>query len=139
MKRFEFAEKIKKFTDAPLALGDKTKGWDCLNILDEFYRSIGKDFPTEYKGINESNYIEKWNSGNVGNLYLEFLLTLGESVNPNYAIEGDLFIFKGREVAFPAIYLGRGNLQIVCEKGVRVVTMKVMKALYGLPIDVRRL
>lgn len=138
MKRNEFTKKIQKFVDAPFALGDKDKGWDCLNSLDDFYRSIGKDFPTDYKGINKDNYVEKWESGKVKKLYMEFLLSLGSSINPNYAIEGDLFIFDGTEWAFPGIYLGRGHLMMTFDKGVKVAPLKILKRMFKL-VDVRRL
>lgn len=138
MKRHDFTLAIQKFIDAPFALGDKSKGWDCLNSLDEFYRSIGKSFPTEYKGINKDNYVEKWESGKVSKIYREFLLSLGSSVSPNYAIQGDFFIFDGVESTFPGIYLGRNHLLMVFDTGVRVVPLKVMKHLFSL-VDVRRL
>jgi len=138
MKRNEFTLKLKKFVDAPHVLGNKNEGWDCLNILDEFYRSIGKDFPEEYRGINKDNYIEKWRSGKGKDIYREFLLSLGSSVHPNYSIEGDLFVFDGAEAAFPGIYLGRGHLLMTFDKGVKVVPLKSIRKLYHL-VDVRRL
>lgn len=138
MKRNEFTLKIKKFVDAPFAFGNKEKGWDCLNSLDEFYRSIGKSFPKEYKGVNWDNYVEKWNSGSAKKIYKEFLLSLGSSINPNYALEADLFIFDGIEWPFPGIYLGRGHLLMVFDKGARVVPLKLVKRMYHLA-DVRRL
>lgn len=138
MKRYEFTLKVKKFVDAPFALGDKSKGWDCLNALDEFYRSIGKDFPQEFRGITKDNYAEKWNSGDTRKIYKDFLLSLGSSINPNYAIEGDLFIFDGTEWSFPAVYLGRGHLLGVFTEGVKVVPLRLMKRLFTFS-DARRL
>lgn len=138
MKRHEFTLKIKKFIDAPFALGDKNKGWDCLNSLNDFYLSIGKDFPKEYRGVNWDNYVEKWNSGDAKKIYKDFLLSLGRSIDPNYAVQGDLFIFDGTEWPFPGIYLGRGHLLMVFLQGSRVVPLKIMKRMYRL-VDVRRL
>jgi hypothetical protein len=138
MKRHEFTLKIQKFVDAPFALGDKTKGWDCLNSLDDFYRSIGKDFPEEYKGVNKDNYAEKWKSRNGKKLFREFLLSLGSKIDPNYMIEGDLFVFDGENFSFPAIYLGRSHLLTVWDKGIKVVPLKAIKRLFKLA-DVRRL
>jgi hypothetical protein len=139
VKRHEFTIKMQKFIDAPFALGDKNKGWDCLNALDEFYRSIGKDFPTEFKGINKDNYAEKFQSGIGKKLYKEFLLSLGSPINPNYALQGDLFIFDGKEWAFPGIYHGNGNLTMVFLEGARTVPLKAIKRFYGSPVGVRRL
>lgn len=127
MKRFEFTVKIQKFVDAPFALGDKTKGWDCLNSLAEFYDSIGKNFPKVFKGFDEFNYAERWKVGEGKKELKEFLLSLGESINPNYAFEGDLFIFEGKEMTFPGIYLGKGHLLMVFDKGCRVVPFKFFK------------
>ncbi len=136
MKRNEFTLKLQKFIDAPFALGDKTRGWDCLNILAEFYDSIGKSFPRQYKDFDEFNYAERWKAGEGRKEFREFLLSLGESVNPNYALEGDLFIMEGEEMTFPGIYLGRGHLLMVFDKGVRVVPSKFFKKNI---VDVRRL
>ena len=138
MKRFEFTLNIKKFIDAPFSLGDKSKGWDCLNSLDEFYRSIGKNFPQEYRGINADNYAEKWRLGEAKQIFREFLLSLGCSVNRNYALEGDLFVFDGEETAFPGIYLGRGHVLMVFDKGVKVLPLNLVKKIFKI-VDVRRL
>jgi hypothetical protein len=138
MKRNEFTTKLQKFIDAPFVLGDKSKGWDCLNSLAEFYDSTGKTFPREFKNFNEQNYAEKWKAGEGKKELREFLLSLGESIDPNYAFDGDLFIFDGEETAFPGIYLGRGHLLMVFDKGVKVVTLKAMKSLLKI-VDVRRL
>jgi len=138
MKRNEFTTKLQKFIDAPFILGDKSKGWDCLNSLAEFYDSVGKPVPREFKGFNEQNYAEKWKDGEGKKELREFLLSLGESIDPNYAFDGDLFIFDGEETAFPGIYLGRGHLLMVFDKGVKVVALKAMKSLLKI-VDVRRL
>lgn len=138
LKRVEFTQKIEKFIDAPFALGNKSKGWDCLNTLDEFYRSIGKKFPEEFEGITKDNYAEAWRSGKGKKLLKRFLLGLGRSIDQNYAVEGDLFVFEGEKAVFPGIYLGRGHLLMVFDKGVRVVPLKVIKKGFYL-LDVRRL
>ncbi len=138
MKRNEFTAKLQKFIDAPFALGDKSKGWDCIDSLIEFYSSIGKPFPREFKGFDEQNYAERWARGEGKKEMREFLLSLGESIDPNYALEGDLFVFDGLETAFPGIYLGRGHLLMVFDIGAKVVTLKAMKTLLKI-IDVRRL
>ena len=144
MKRFEFTQLIKKFVDAPHAIGDISKGWDCLNLLNELYILLGKDFPTEFKGWNAENYAERWKRGEGKEIYREFLLSLGEPIHPNYALEGDLFIFAGSGLVFPGIYLGRGHLLMVfaqCDakqknRGCKVVPLSFFKkALIG----VRRL
>lgn len=127
MKRFAFTQKVQKFIDAPFALGDKAKGWDCLNSIADFYDSIGKTFPREFKGFNESNYAERWEKGEGKEELKEFLLSLGESINQNYAVEGDLFIFEGAEMVFPGLYLGRGHVLMVFDKGARVVPLKFFK------------
>jgi len=137
MKRFEFTKKIQHFIDKPFALGDKSKGWDCLNSLAEFYDSIGKRFPREFKEFNEQNYAEKWKAGEGKKVFREFLLSLGESINPNYALEGDLFVFDGEETAFPGIYLGRGHVLMVFDKGVKVLPLKHIRKLFKV-VDVRR-
>ena len=144
MKRFEFTQIVQKFIDAPQIFGDTSKGWDCLNILREIYTLLGKDFPKEFKGWNAENYAERWRHGEGKDIYREFLLSLGESVNSNYAIHGDLFILEGNQQVFPAIYLGNGNLLMVfapCNtkqknRGCKVVPLKFFKKYF---IDVRRL
>ncbi len=144
MKRHEFTTKIKQFIDTPQYLGDTSKGWDCLNILREIYTLLGKDFPKEFKGWNAENYAERWRHGEGKDIYREFLLSLGESINPAYAIHGDLFIFEGNAQVFPAIYLGKGHLLMVfapCDKkqknrGCKVVPLSFFKRFL---IDVRRI
>jgi len=138
MKRNEFTLKLQKFIDAPFALGDTAKGWDCLNSLAAFYDSIDRPFPRQYKEFNELNYAEKWKAGEGRKELREFLLSLGEPINPNYALEGDLFIFEGEEMTFPAIYLGRGHLLTVWDKGVKVTALKAIRSLFKL-VDTRRI
>ena len=144
MKRWEFTEKIQQFIDAPHILGDPSKGWDCLNILREVYTLLGKSFPTEFEGWNAENYAERWKRGEGKAVYRDFLFSLGQPVEPNYALEGDLFIFDGVEQLFPGIYLGRGHLLMVfapCDtkqknRGVKVVPLRFFKEFL---IGVRRL
>ncbi len=175
MKRFEFTQKIQKFIDAPFALGDTSKGWDCLNSLAEFYDSIGAKFPREFGEWNEQNYADGWlrDPSKARMTLIKFLRTLGEPVDKNYLMEGDLLIicpkidkkvldqidsnsvrddilktfptmfdyvasiFDGKELlAFPAVYLGRGHLLIVFNKGVKVVPLKFFK---NFIVEARRL
>lgn len=94
MKRYEFTNKIKKFVDAPFALGDKEKGWDCLNSLADFYDSIGVDFPKEFGEWNEQNYAKGWmrDPSKGRETLIAFLRTLGREVDLKGLEHGDLLI-----------------------------------------------
>jgi len=141
----------------------------------DFYDSIGKKFPREYGEWNEQNYAEGWlkDPSKSRKVLMNVLMNLGEKVDPNYIIEGDLLIlvadtnidtfkginvesikedllktfptmidyltsiFDGKElIAFPAIYLGRGNMLVVFNKGVKVVPLKFFRKFL---VEARRL
>lgn len=140
MIRTEVSKILKKYIDKPFALGDKNKGWDCLNILYDFYTSWGKNFPNQYKDFDENNYAEKWRSGKGKEELREFLFSLGEPVDPSYMRDGDLIIFEGKDMTFGAIYAGRGHVLVVFDSniGVKIIELNLMKRMFTL-ISVRRL
>jgi hypothetical protein len=90
------ANAITKLVDCNYFLGDKSKGWDCLNSLQEFYEACGVTFPREFEDWNEVNYRDKWiYDPEMGRqAFFRFLQTLGEPIDKNYALRGDLLILK---------------------------------------------
>jgi hypothetical protein len=120
----KIANAISKFIDRPHAIGDLSKGWDCLNSLLDFYRKMNISLPDEFEGYTETNYGARWEKDqNKCRLALErFILGLGEKIEVAYTMRGDLLIFKTPQFpAFPAICLGNGHMMIVVKEGAKVV------------------
>jgi hypothetical protein len=139
IKSTDLANAVHEMIDANYCLGDTSKGWDCLNSLLSVYRKLGFTFPESMGGIDESNYARIWNEDNdrARAVFTDFLMGLGEPVDPSFSVRGDLLIFKGAELpAFPAISLGSGHMLIVFQDGVRVEPVSRWKKYL---ISVRRL
>ena len=90
------ADAVAKLVDCKYFLGDESKGWDCLNSLKEFYQGCGVKFPLEFEDWTEKNYAEKWvYDPEIGRqAFFRFLQILGDPVDKNYALRGDLLILK---------------------------------------------
>jgi len=117
-----------KFLSKKFFLGDISglKGWDCLNSLAGFYDSMDCSFPHQFKDWDESNYPERWkkNEENCREVLKEFLLTLGDPIDPQYRIMGDLLLFEGRSIPlFPAIFIGNGNVMLIFKNGVKIAPL----------------
>ena len=134
MNDIEFVNTSKRFVDTPYALGDPSKGWDCINSLIEIFCRLGVDFPRQFGDWNESNYAERWNRDEkeARKVLRAFLFSLGDPINCNFAIRGDLFLFEDPDhdiPMFPGVYLGNGNILLTLgtKKGTRVVSLGVIK------------
>ncbi len=125
--------------DQKFSLGDRSKGFDCLNSILFLYRGLGYEFPTELDGWTEENYAKKWDEDIFeGRDVLGRLVhILGKQVEKNYYIKGDLMIFGGNEIKdFPGIFLGNGNVLMVFDKGARVVPYHLFEIVH---LETRRL
>jgi len=113
MNDIEFQGKIRNYIFKPFFVGDKSKGWDCLNSLKDFFESMGIQFPTEYKGWTESNYAERWNrgEGNGNDTLRDFALTLGRPIDPNYIRVGDIIVLSKDGLTSLGQYVGSGNFK----------------------------
>ncbi len=119
-----FGEITRKFSDCKFSLGKSSEGWDCLSYIHNIYISLGVNFPKEFKGFNAENYADKWNKGEGKKEFEEFLLSLGNPIEINYARKGDLFVLKGAEMIFPAVNLGNGHILLMFDIGGRIVPYK---------------
>lgn len=121
-------------------LADRSKGWDCLNSLHDFFCAAGAEFPKQWKDYNEQNYAERWRKDEqtCRQDFKEFLLSLGQKIeNPAFAIAGDVMLFEGKRIPiFPAIYLGNGKMIMVFREGVLTLPYNKFKSLLK---EVRRL
>lgn len=138
MDDIDFAKKMEKFFNQSFAIGDRGKaGWDCLTIMSDFFESCGVEFPSEFKGWNSENYPERWERGEGVDVLRDFLHSIGDHVDPNFILPGDVLIFEMDGVVSGGIYLGSGHFQAVDRKhGVLRLPLKFfMSAL----TDVRRL
>ncbi len=90
------ADAITKMVGKPYYLGDESKGLDCLNSLKNFYEDCGLKFPREFREWNENNYRQKWMDDveDGRSAFWDFLHTLGQPIDINYALRGDLLIFR---------------------------------------------
>jgi len=121
------SDSTSKYLGGKYFLGDASKGFDCLSLFLDYYRSLGYDFPKEWEGVNESNYADLWTHDNQKAIALfeKFFLSLGEPIDPAYFIRDDLLLFKAAELRlFPAIALGNGNMLIANIEGPIVVPFR---------------
>jgi cell wall-associated NlpC family hydrolase len=117
MDDIEFAKKINRFFNSPFLLGGRgEKGWDCLTSMAAFFESCGIDFPSEFKDWNWGNYVERWERGEGMSVFRDFLHSLGQSIDINYMLPGDIIIFEMNNIVSAGIYLGSGHFQTVHNK-----------------------
>jgi len=124
------ADSLGRFTDHPHSIGDKSQGWDCLNSLLEFYRSMGVEMPVRFEDYDEMNYAKRWkrNSHRCMKDFSRFLKSLGEKIEISFAERGDFFILKTEVMdGCPAIHAGNGKMMLVLETGVRFVEINHLK------------
>ena len=140
MKDLDLSQNMSRFVDCKYALGDVSKGWDCLSFILDLYEGMGIEWPEEYNGITRENYGELWKSGGGRVEFEEFLLSLGESVKPGNLRRGDLVVFRMNDgnVA-PGVYTGNGNIHVITEKGGKTIPFKMFERLKFNLIDIRRL
>lgn len=115
------AATIDPMIEQPHALGDRSKGWDCLNSLISIYRALGFEFPADFEGITEDTYADLWRNDNrrARAMFGRFLSSLGEAIDPAFSRRGDLLLFRGLELSsIPAINLGNGQMLMVLKGGV---------------------
>ncbi len=131
----EITQKLQRFIDGRYALGG-CNGWDCLSIILDFYRDFSVPIPEEFKSFTRENYAERWSAGEGRSELREFLFSLGQPVEKNYALIADLMIFQEEsENIFGAVYLGNGHVLCAFPKGIRVVPFRYYERLL---IGVRR-
>ncbi len=120
MDDIKFVNKTNKFLNGKFVLGDRSKGWDCLNSLAEFFDSMGVSFPRQFKDWNEQNYPKRWERGEGMETFREFLLSLGRPIDLNYLRPGDVIIFEkeyeGKPVVSAGLYLGSNHFQAIHNK-----------------------
>jgi len=154
MDEIQITDSLKKFTDSPYALADLASGWDCVNMLLEFY---GPKLPRQFGDWTEQNYAGRWRAdeATARKVLRQYLLSLGCSIPRNYMLPGDLILCeqekeKGSDFAlesdpfsfsipmFPAIYQGNAHVLINwgLKKGVRSIPLRFIEPII---IDVRRI
>jgi len=127
-----------KFVDSEYSLGDKSRGFDCLNMLLDFYDTY--PWPEEFKGFTRENYAHRWQSGEGKKEWEDFLLSLGTPIEKNYMQQGDLIIMYGKGSYFPAVYLGNDHIILITEIGGRVIPLnKLIEFGVCKPIAYRRM
>lgn len=128
----QIANQADQFVDAKYALGDTSKGWDCLNSFLTFYRGLGVEFPVEYNGWTESNYVERFkqNPSEGVTILIEFIRSKSYPVEVPWIKGGDILIFSDGENSHPyyGIYFGNGNVFIVTGKsGLKVFPLSLLR------------
>ena len=133
------ANQADKYLGKPYCLDDPINGWDCFNMLLDFYQAFGYQFPTEFEGYSLKAYKDLWleDQDKAKQVLSRFLLSLGEPVEKNFFIRGDLLLFRiPRKNLFSAIALGNGNMKIAVQEGVTDVPFHIFQKLF---VGARRL
>ena len=124
MNEKDFFDSTAEWVDAPC---DVRGGKSCLAMMLKFYRKHGVVFPEEFKGFTEENFAERWLSGEGRQEWEDFLTTIGQGVDPNFARKGDLIVGKVQGMLFSGIFLGNGNILAMFEIGAKVVPSEALK------------
>lgn len=135
----QIARAADKLVDKPYALGDLSKGFDCLNFLKSFYSDMGFECPTEFDGVTMENYAELWQTDQTKTkkIMKRLLFSVGTEIEPPNMQRGDLLVFEGKKFqSFPGIYLGNGNTIVAFDVGVHVLPLRYLRQYL---IGVRRL
>lgn len=95
---------------------------DCLGMILGIYRKLGYQFPTEFEGFTEENFLEKWRRGEGRDVLRRFIASLGIPAEKNFEHPGDLFYGEIRGEYIFGIYLGGDHaLMMFQESGGKVV------------------
>ncbi len=140
----QIAQAIDKFIDKPWGLCcPEEQKWDCLNTMVTFYSELGIEMPLEFEGYKYEDYKEIWNKNfrKALKILKRWYRTLGERINPNFMIRGDLILYDAADKDIIgtawAIYLGNGNaLMVFGLQGVKVLPVQSLKPQLS---EVRRL
>jgi hypothetical protein len=137
MNDLQFVESLKPYLFKPFSLGDKAKGWDCLNQLGDWARENGYEFPDEFDGWTWENYAQKWLQGDPlisgrhqggTDVFRRFLMNLGDPVDPNYMLPGDIIVLETKGIVSAVQYLGSNKIKAVPkEMGTVVLPMSFFK------------
>lgn len=134
MDDIRFVRSLHPYLFKPFSLGDRSKGWDCLNQLGDWAKENGYEFPDEFKGWTWGNYAERWERGEGMDVFFDFLMSLGEEVDINYMLPGDIIVLKikdpasNKDVVSAVQYLGSNKIKAVPkEMGTVVLPMSFYK------------
>jgi hypothetical protein len=134
MNDIQFVNSLKPYLFKPFSLGDKSKGWDCLNQLGDWARENGYEFPDEFKGWTWANYAERWERGEGMDVFYDFLMSLGDPVDINYMLPGDIIVLKMtdpmtmKEIVSAVQYLGSNKIKAIPkEMGTIVLPMSFFR------------
>jgi cell wall-associated NlpC family hydrolase len=120
MNATKVSEQAGKYLNQPYFVGDKTKGYDCISLIWDFYESFGIKLPHEFEDLNEGNYAEAWANDpkRAGQVMRRYLMSIGWEIGKNFYKAGDLLVFEKEEEVFIGIYTGNGHLKLVFKQGV---------------------
>ncbi len=133
------ANQAEKYLGKPYCLDDPSKGWDCFNLLLDFYRTFGYEFPSEFEGYSVKKYKEVWleNQTKAKELLSRFWMSIGRPIGKGFFIRGDRLLFRiPNRNLFAAISLGNGNMKMAVQEGVIDVPFHKFEKLF---VGARRL
>jgi cell wall-associated NlpC family hydrolase len=93
----EMVKIISPLMRVPWKLGsfDPAQGFDCVSFPLYVYEKLGADLPHEFEGLTWETYAEAYQQKPDYPLFLRFLLSLGQKIDPNYRLPGDLLVMAG--------------------------------------------
>lgn len=131
-----FAERMADFIGKPFRAGSHgPEGYDCIGLLYAAQKALGRAVPETFRGysVHDPAYADLWQENRLAALRLivELIEGLGEPVDPNYLVAGDVLLVKRRDNGdiFPAIHIGN-NLMISAfvDEGVKPVDLGAIHA-----------
>jgi hypothetical protein len=118
-REIDFTDLAREYVDCEFDPDNKV---DCLGMILGIYRKLGYQFPTEFEGFTEKNFLQKWRQGEGRDVLRRFIASLGEPVGKNFEQAGDLFYGEIDKKYVFGIYLGQDNaLVMFADTGGRVL------------------
>lgn len=98
MSRVRWAEVSSKYTGCKYNLGgwSKEEGYDSFSVFISMLKDIGVDLPTEFKGINFTNYTKLWKESKEKSkdLIIEFVSTFAKEIPTHKKRVGDIMVLS---------------------------------------------
>ena len=135
----KFTELTRDLIDCDYALGDTSKGYDCVSAICHVYKGMGANIPDEWKGLTFETYATRFGGDHWEDDLIEFSRSLGHSVEINYIRKGDLIVFDKPPIRGPGIYLGNGYVFRIYDGAIRGGKVSPLRYFHDAIVDIRRL
>lgn len=141
-EKIKFSEVVSKYIDKGYELGSwGPDSYDCMSFIYSFYKDLNVDLKDSYQGVTKNSYVDIYRNDEIRakSLLREWFDSLGEEVDINYSIPGDLILVDKEGLFAVLINIGNGNFMGVhTPKGVITLPRRALNT-KGRNVSCRRL